>query len=155
MCICFSDILGGVPLELTTIWRQPVESLKEKISEYRKYRLIELMEDHGKFFKKLVVEEKNNLRECVSRMALGLSPPKGLMGMDRQIFDIVKNESNEDIITTLNPVARGALLEYHGQGLIRPLSLVAEIVFKSISFTNDIKGRVAELYILSRIEIEV
>ena len=72
-------------------------------------------------------------------MAFGLPPPESLVGM---VFAIIKNESNEDIITTLNPVAREALLAYHGQLLIRPLSLVTKIVFQSGGFTNDIrKGR--------------
>ena len=75
------------------------------------------MQSHSKFYKTLADKERGNLAQCVSRMALELSPPEGLVGMDRQLFDIVLNDENERVISALNPIARRAILAYHGVGL--------------------------------------
>ena len=74
------------------------------------------MQSHSKFYKTLADKERGNLAQCVSRMALELSPPEGLVGMDRQLFDIVLNDENERVISALNPIARRAILAYHGVG---------------------------------------
>jgi hypothetical protein len=84
-------------------------------------------------------------------MALALPPPKGLVGMDRQLFDIVR-DIDTSIITALNPVARDALITYHGQGLVTSLGLVAELVFNG-DYTNDNKGRIVEKYITTILEL--
>ena len=143
---------GGVPYELDLLWKQPVKTLVEKTLLYRKERVRDMMESHGKFYKKLVDKEKDNLAECISRMALGLSPPEGLVGMDRQLFDIVPSQIGNEIITTLNPVARRSLLGYHGKGLLTSLGLVAELVFNG-DYTNDTKGRIIEKYIITMLEL--
>ena len=65
---------------------------------------------HGKFYTKLVDKARDNLTDCISRMARGLSPPKELKGMDRELFVIMDDEDGHEIITALNPVARRALL---------------------------------------------
>jgi hypothetical protein len=67
--------------------------------------------------------------------------------MDRQVFDIVLDEFGQQIITVLNPVARRALLEYHGQSLIASLGFVAEIVLRESGYTNDTRGRIIAKYI--------
>ena len=141
--------LGGVPYELDLLWKQPKATLKEKILHYRQERVREMCASHGKFCRRLMIEEKANLLECISRMALGLSPPKVLHGLDQQLFDIV----GEMEITALNPVARDALLAFHGQGLLTPLGLAAEVVLRNEAFTNDTKGRIAELYIITILEL--
>ncbi|KAJ3251205.1 hypothetical protein HK103_002580 [Boothiomyces macroporosus] len=119
---------GGVPHELDLLWKQPVKSLQEKTMCYRENRVKEFTKDHSKFFDKLSKERRVNLKECITRMALCLSPPKIKVGMDRQLFDIVQNEDGSKVITALNPVARDALIAYHGKGLITSLGMVAEIV---------------------------
>ncbi|KAJ2995810.1 hypothetical protein HDV02_000387 [Globomyces sp. JEL0801] len=108
---------GGVPYELDLLWKQPEKTLIKKTLLYRQNRVNEMAVSHAKFCDKLSAEKKLNLKECISRMALGLSPPKTKIGMDHQLFDIVPDIYGKDIITALNPVARDALITYHGHGL--------------------------------------
>lgn len=143
---------GGVPYELDLLWKQPDKTLVGKTMMYRRERARDMMESHGKFFDKLSDEKKFNLKECISRMALGLSPPKGLIGMDRQLFDIMLDIDNIYIITALNPIARDALIAYHGKVLVNSLGLVADIVFNG-DYTNDVKGRIVEKYIITMLEL--
>ena len=114
---------GGVPYELDLLWKQPKETLIEKTLLYRENRKREMADSHGRFCDKLSDEKKSNLKECISRMALGLSPPTILVGMDRQFFDAVQDIDGVRTITALNPVARDALITYHGKGLITSLGL--------------------------------
>jgi hypothetical protein len=86
-------------------------------------------------------------------MALGLSPPVGSVGMDRQLFDIITEEDGKKIITALTPIARRSLLEYHGDGLVTSLNWVAEFVFSEGVYTNDVKGRFIEKYIITMVEL--
>ncbi|KAJ3319347.1 hypothetical protein HDV06_006374 [Boothiomyces sp. JEL0866] len=144
---------GGVPYELDLLWKQPKVTLIEKTVFYRQNRVNEMAESHSKFCRKLLDEEKLNLKECISRMALGLSPPEILIGMDRQLFNIVPSQNGNEIITALNPVARRSLLAYHGQGLMTSLGLVAELVFDGYTYTNDTKGRIIEKYITTTLEL--
>ena len=144
---------GGVPYELDLLWKQPVKTLVEKTLLYRKERVRDMMESHGKFCDKLSEEKKINLKECISRMALGLSPPKGLVGMDRQLFDIIKDKEDHEIITALNPIARRSLLGYHGQSLMTSLGFVAELVLKGKNYPNSIKGKISEIYITTMLEL--
>ncbi|KAJ3308025.1 hypothetical protein HDV04_001944 [Boothiomyces sp. JEL0838] len=144
---------GGVPYELDLLWKQPKKSLMEKTMCYRQNRVDEFAESHGKFYKRLITKEIENLENCISRMALCLSPPKIKIGMDRQLFDIVQNEDGSKVITALNPVARDALITYHGKGLITSLGMVAEIVLKGADYSNDTKGRIIEKYITTTLEL--
>lgn len=112
-----------------------------------------MMASHGKFYRKLVDKEKDNLEECISRMALEISPPEGLVGMDCQLFDIVQDEKGDEIITALNPVARRALLFYHRQNQLNSLKMVLELVLQSKQYSNDIKGRMIEKYILTTLDV--
>ncbi|KAJ3250169.1 hypothetical protein HK103_003795, partial [Boothiomyces macroporosus] len=143
---------GGVPYELDLLWKQPVKSLMEKTMYYRENRVGEFAESHGKFYKRLITKEIENLEKCISRMALCLSPPMIKVGMDRQLFDIVQNEDGSKVITALNPVARHALIAYHGKGLITSLGMVAEVVLQD-DYTNDTKGRIIEKYITTTLEL--
>ncbi|KAI8895287.1 hypothetical protein BC833DRAFT_529645, partial [Globomyces pollinis-pini] len=143
---------GGIPYELDLLWKQPKKTLLEKTILYRNKRVGEIAESHGKFCRKLSDEEKLNLKECISRMALGLSPPEGLEGMDRQIFDIIDDGNGHEIITALSPVGRDALITYYGRDLVTPLGLAAELVFQG-GFTNDTKEIIIEKYIITMLEI--
>ena len=143
---------GGIPYELDLLWKQPKKGLIEKTLLYREKRVEEIAESHGKFYKKLVDKERDNLAECISRMALSMPPPNLKVGMDRQIFEIVSGEKGDKIIQALNPVARRALLGYHGQGIKSSLELVAELVFDG-DYTNDTKGRIIEKYLITMLEI--
>ena len=62
------------------------------------------------------------------------------VGMDRQLFDIIK-EDYADLGTTtaLNPVARQALILIYGQNLIAPLGLVAGLVLGGGGCMDDTK----------------
>ena len=145
---------GGVPYELDLLWKQEKKTLKEKTMLYRKERVEEMAKSHDKFIQKLSEQGKRNLEDCISRMALGLSPPAVSVGMDRQLFDIIEDrESGDEIITALNPVARGALIHFHGQGLTTPLGVVAEIVLKGPDYTNNVKGKISEMYITAMLEL--
>ena len=94
-----------------------VKTLIDKAKSYRAQRIDEMVESHGKFCDKLSEEKKRNLKECISRKALGLSAPEGIVGMDRQLFVIIDDEDGDEIITALNPVARRAFLAFHGEAL--------------------------------------
>ena len=144
---------GGIPYELDLLWKQPSESLHGKTLAYRRERVRDMMESHGKFCDNLSEEKMRNLKECISRMALGLSPPEGLVGMDRQLFDILLDDDNEQVINALNPIARRALLGYHGVGLMTSLGLVAELVLKGTDYTNAMKGKISEMYITTILEL--
>ncbi|KAJ2986999.1 hypothetical protein HDV02_006406, partial [Globomyces sp. JEL0801] len=146
---------GGVPYELDLLWKQPVEGLIEKTKLYREKRVKEMGDNHGKFYKTLVDKEKDNLADCISRMALSMPPPKLIVGMDRQIFDIVPDVDGKDIITALNPVARDALITYHGKDLMNSLGVVAEIILKGTEYTNALKGKVSEMYITTMLELSL
>ena len=154
-CCCFINNLGGVPVELSCLLGQPCIDFKEKIRLYRENRVDELASGHAKFCDKLSDEKKKNLKDCISRMALGMSPPEIDTGMDRQLFDIIPHEDGQKIITALNPVARRAMLAHHGEGLLTSLSLVAEIVLSApgSDYSNDVKGRIVEKYIITTMEI--
>ncbi|KAK6093400.1 hypothetical protein MT418_006026 [Batrachochytrium dendrobatidis] len=86
-------------------------------------------------------------------MALRLSPPEINIGMDRQLFNIIEDEDGHKIITALNPVARRALLGYHGRGLMTCLGFLAEIVLKGTYYPNSIKGKISEMYITTMLEL--
>ncbi|KAK6093399.1 hypothetical protein MT418_006025 [Batrachochytrium dendrobatidis] len=144
---------GGVPYELDLLWKQPEKCLIEKTILYRRERFRDMAFSHGKFCDKLSDEKKNNLKECISRMALRLSPPEINIGMDRQLFNIIEDEDGHKIITALNPVARRALLYYHGRGLMTCLGFLAEIVLKGTDYPNSIKGKISEMYITTMLEL--
>ena len=110
---------GGVPHELDLLWKQPVEGLIEKTSLYRRQRFEEMTQSHGKFYDTLVDRKRDNLAQCVSRMALGLSPPNSRLGMDQQLFHIIKEDNaGHEMIAARNPVAREALLLFHGKHVV-------------------------------------
>jgi hypothetical protein len=143
---------GGVPYELDLLWKQPKRSLIEKTMMYRTERVSDMAESHGKFCDKLSEEKTLNLKECIARMALRMDRPEIKVGMDRQLFDIIEEDGHE-IITALNPVARRALIAFHGQGLMTSLGFVAEIVLKGTDYANSIKGKISEMYITSMLEL--
>jgi hypothetical protein len=97
---------GGVPYELDLLWKQPKKGLIEKTKRYRTKRVKEIGYTHNMFYKSLHDKEKDNLAECIARMTLSMPPPKLIIGMDRQVFDIVQDKDGEDILTALNPTAR-------------------------------------------------
>ncbi|KAJ3025957.1 UNVERIFIED_CONTAM: hypothetical protein HDU68_006429 [Siphonaria sp. JEL0065] len=117
-----------------------------------------MAESHGKFCRKLPSEEMLNLKEYITHVALGLTRPVFSVGMDRQLFDIIlqpkEGQPNkfDELIVALNPVARRALIGYHGQGLLTSLGLVAELVSRG-DYTQDVKGRIAEKYLLTTMEV--
>ncbi|KAI3658488.1 hypothetical protein MP638_001914 [Amoeboaphelidium occidentale] len=143
---------GGVPYELSLLWKQPKETLQEKTALYRHERMKEMADMHAKFSDNLSELRRQNLRECITRMAFGLSPPETITGMDRQVFDIIQDDNGDALITALNPIARQALLGYHGVGLMNSLGMVAEVVFNG-GYTNDTKGRIVEKYIVTSLEL--
>ncbi|KAJ3376379.1 hypothetical protein HDU84_000258 [Entophlyctis sp. JEL0112] len=149
---------GGVPYELSLLWDQPAASVVNKTREYRSNRVGEMADSHGKFCCKLVSEEMLILKECVARMALGLTRPAISVGMDRELFDIIRQPKEghpnevDELIVALNPVARLALIGYHGQGFLTSLGLVTELVLKR-DYTQDVKGRITEKYLLTTMEV--
>lgn len=57
-------------------------------------------------------ELKGWLTHDIPNMAVKLPPPSVLSGMDRQILDIIADESGGKVITALTPVARRILLDF-------------------------------------------
>jgi hypothetical protein len=137
------------------MWQQLAPTLEKKVALYCEERVQSMLQSHRKFCKTLSGKNLRNLDEWVSRMALELSPPKLDVGMDRELFDIVINENGGKIVCALNPIARKALLMYHGHDLITPLSLIGKHTFERKEVTNNVKERVVELYIITRMAIEV
>ncbi|KAI3659379.1 hypothetical protein MP638_001301 [Amoeboaphelidium occidentale] len=145
---------GGVPYELDLLWRQPAATLGSKTACYQENRVREMAFTHNKFYLCLSDQQKRNLMECVSRMVLGVAPPNITIGMDRQLLDIVKDTDGHQTIVALNPVARDALISFHGELLIDPFRLVTEVVLgRGGYFTNDTKGRSVESYITMMLEV--
>ncbi|KAJ3340403.1 hypothetical protein HDU83_007091 [Entophlyctis luteolus] len=148
---------GGVPYELSLLWQQLPASLIDKTKEYRINRTNELWAAHGRFCRKLDSVEKRNLEECTVRMALGLTRPDGLVGLDWQLFDIIRQPKEghpdkfDEFIVAFNPVARRSLMDYHGQDLLTSPCLVTELVLYG-SRTQD-EGRIAEKYLVSTMEL--
>ena len=83
---------GGIPFELKLLWKQPEKSFAEKIDSYRENRVEEMILSHEKFEESLSDTKKQSLKECVSRMALGLPTPVGRGKIDRQLLEITKDE---------------------------------------------------------------
>ena len=144
---------GGVPYELDLLWKQPEMTLIEKTKLYRKERVTEMRFDHKKFCNTLCPDDVWALEDCVSHMALGLSPPEGLEAMDRQLFHIVLDGNGGKIMSALSPVARLALLGRHRKSQLTHLGLVAEIILKEKLYTNTIKGKISEMYITTMLEL--
>lgn len=144
---------GGIPYELDLLWNQTGDTtLFEKTLAYRASRVTSMQFHHSKFFEKLPEGMKRNLLKCVAHMALDIAPPVGIIGMDRQLFDIIVNDQGRTIITALNPVARYALFLYHGEGFFDSLTLVVEIVLRD-DYANDVKGRIVEKYIMVVLQV--
>ena len=134
------------------LWEQNSTNLGGKTLLYCNTRVELLAELHSKFCDTLSSERKVNLKECISRMILGASPPSIKTGMDRQLLDIIIEFGNETI-TAINPIARQAILQHHGQEAISSIDIVAEEVFSHKNYTNQVKGVILEKYILSKIEL--
>ncbi|KAJ3192119.1 hypothetical protein HDU82_003313, partial [Entophlyctis luteolus] len=149
---------GGIPYELSLLWEQPAASVVNKTREYRSNRVGEMAESHGKFCHKLLSEEMLDVKEWIARMALGLTQPAVSVGMDRELFDIIRQPKEghpnefDELIVALNPVARLALILYHGQSLLTSLDWVAKLVLKG-NYTEDVKGRITEKYLLTTMEV--
>ncbi len=123
---------------------------------YREERVEEMVESHSKFIRNLPEEVKLNLKECISRMALGLSPPVLSFGMDCELFVIIGDRKAGDrTITALNPVARRALILYHGRGLTTSLGSAAKKALKRMDYTDAIKAKISELYTTTMSEISL
>ena len=132
---------------------QPANTLEEMTVMYRKERYNQIILNHGRFENRIPDKHKANLRECVARMALNTSPPDNFAGFDRQIFDIIKNEEENDIIIALNPVAREALIRSHGIGMIENLDFVTEQILSDPGYENRTKGDFIENYIKTILEV--
>ncbi len=145
---------GGIPLELEVYNAIESESFCEKLEEYKSSRLEALIVSHRKFCESLTSpNDKMNLRECLGRMALYLSPPKYLTGMDRQLFVVEDKEGHGKRIVELFPLAREAVMSLHSDIIEDSLRMVAEVVFKDQSnYTNDVKGHVVKRYIIASLE---
>jgi hypothetical protein len=122
---------------------------------YRIERLNEMGLSHANFHKNLDGKGKKNLKQCITHMALESSVPDRKDGLDRQLFAIIKNQRNENILSTINPIARMVFFEYHGLGLVSALGASLEKILKNVDLTNDLKRRVIALYFITRIELEV
>lgn len=106
---------GGVPNELSWLWKQPMPTLKEKVMLYRKQRLNEMMFNHKKFVDTLSEPFRENLLECITRMSLQMAPPNVIVGMDRQLFYFISDGEGGKRITALTPLARLSLEKSHGK----------------------------------------
>ena len=131
---------GGIPYELDLLWKQPTNTLSSKTLLYREKRLRD-------FCDTLSNRNRDNVIECIVRMALELSPPDDLEGMDQQLFVIALDQNNQKVITSMNPVARRALFVYYGASLTTSLNFVAKVVLQGRKYNNDLKGKISEKYI--------
>ncbi|KAJ3312045.1 hypothetical protein HDV04_003432 [Boothiomyces sp. JEL0838] len=136
---------GGVPFELYLLWRQPGKDLIRKTMFYREFRYNEFLQRHGKF--KCKINDYHAVN-CVSKMLLGLSPPKILVGMDPQLLERVMVKK---IIAAINPVARRALLDFYGERLVKPLEEVANHEICGVRSAN--KERILRNYLTTSLEL--
>ena len=142
---------GGNPLELDYLARCSHERWDKRLSEYLSRRVEEIIKLHNNFVKNASEEEKRSLYECIARMALGSSVPKGLHGMNRQLF-LVISDNDETKLAALNPIVRRALLSYHSKESLNAIKLASETVFSDVMVDNSTKGTMAERYIISVLE---
>ena len=137
-----------------TLWSQKEDSLKEKITSYRETRLLEMDYNHANFFDSLSENNCRSFLDCVIMMFLEQQCIGG-EGMDKELFEIVKNQDGKKNIIAINPIARKTIIKYHGKSLVKPLDIKAQLIFKSPKALNDVKGKIAQLYILTRMELNV
>jgi hypothetical protein len=146
---------GGVPLELDIYTSIKVDSFSEQLKKYKSTRLEALAVSHKKFCSSLTTEQEiMNLKVCIGRMALYLSPPEIQISMDRQLLVIEENKvTKKERIVALFPLARSAIMSFHSSIIQDSLKMVAEVVFEDrIRYPNDVKGRVVERYIITSLE---
>ena len=145
---------GGIPLELDVCNGIKADSFRMKLKEYKSNRLESLILSHRKFCQSLTSHnDQRNLKECIGRMALCLSPPNHLVGMDQHLLFVEGNQVHEKRIVALFPLARTAVTSHNSEIIQDSLKLVAEIVFKDQrDYPNDVKGRVVERYIITSLE---
>jgi hypothetical protein len=145
---------GGIPLELDFFNRINETVLSDKLHAYKSARLEQLILSHRKFCNSLTQHDVQNLKDCIGRLALRLSPPDHLCAMDRQLLVIDEDQrAPGKRLVALFPLARSAVLSYHSDIIQESLKNVAEIVFEAQSnYPNDVKGRVVENYIIASLE---
>ncbi|CAI2198239.1 13293_t:CDS:2, partial [Funneliformis geosporum] len=155
---------GAYPLELDMWHQTPGDNLSEKTQNYLEIRIKAIELNHQTYRESLSIERKLSLSQCVYSMILQITPPQITYGMDRQLMYIdtasVWEGQNKDkevkvkTIIAIHPLAKLAIIYGHNKEIINGIQMVASTVLQSSAYTNDAKGRVAELYIITEMAIK-
>ena len=151
----FSLFLGGIPLELRNIWNEDGDDLVTKLAHFQRNRVVELRLIHGNFFNSLSTELQENLKACIARMLLKLPPPDSLEGMDRELLTVIKDSRANWKIEALTPLSRKVLVGFHNNGLFESMNSVTRLIVMSKFYSNRVKGTVAKMHLLAKMEIDV
>lgn len=143
---------GAFPLEIGLLWEQPGETMSEKIASYRDNRSAETRYNHAKYCSSLSNNEKDNLREEIAHMALGVSANMILIELEKRLLCVTKDDDFKQLFVPVNPLARTAVLDVHGSDLISHIQKVAEsqLCYRRASAENE---RIVKLYIKTLLEI--
>ncbi|CAG8518080.1 25064_t:CDS:2 [Gigaspora margarita] len=102
-----------------------------------------------------------SLNSCVVSMMLGSSKPGAIYGMNRQfMYEKSVSETDEGgdtnairkTIVAIHPLAQQAIIDCHPEHPFNELRDMVSAVFNQDEFSNDTKGRFAELYIKMLLE---
>ncbi|CAG8787851.1 5620_t:CDS:2, partial [Dentiscutata erythropus] len=149
---------NSYPLELDLWHMTNGSSLVEKTSNYLDMRGTEILSNHHIFRKNLDHNELISLNSCVVSMILGSTKPDVIYGMNRQfMYEKSVSETDEEgdtnaTIVAIHPLAQQAIIDSHPEHPLNELRDMVSDVFNKGEYSNDTKGRFAELYIKTLLE---
>ncbi|KAF0528499.1 hypothetical protein F8M41_013123 [Gigaspora margarita] len=152
---------NSYPLELDLWHMTKGSSLVEKTSNYLDMRGTQIKWNYQTFRKNLDHNELISLNSCVVSMMLGSSKPGAIYGMNRQFMyekSVSKTDEGGDTnairktIVAIHPLAQQAIIDCHPEHPFNELRDMVSAVFNQDEYSNDTKGRFAELYIKMLLE---
>ncbi|CAG8817835.1 7468_t:CDS:1, partial [Racocetra fulgida] len=144
---------NSYPLELDLWYKTDGYDLEEKTSNYLNKRGDEINLSHRIFRKSLSSHELESLNECVISMIFKSTRPIRIFGMNRQFMYVCDKEdasTKRKIITAIHPLAQQAIIDSHPNNPLNELRDIVSAIFNNEEYSNDTKGRFAELYIKMR-----
>ncbi|CAG8714194.1 16287_t:CDS:2, partial [Cetraspora pellucida] len=154
-------LTNSIPLELDKWHRIKGNNLRDKISTYKKSRGKEIARQHEKFRSNLSPDKLINLKQCVATMVLKTVISDDVdYGLNRQFMYEktirIRNDIEIKTYAAIHPIAEQAIKNSHSEHYLHfknDLERVASSVFEG-GYSNDVKGRLAETYITTVLEIE-
>ncbi|KAF0537247.1 hypothetical protein F8M41_008559 [Gigaspora margarita] len=150
---------NSYPLELD-LWHWHMtnadgSSLVEETSKYLRMRGTQIKSNYQTFRKSLDHNELISLNSCVVSMILGSTSPGAIYGMNRQFMyekSVSEGGDSRETIVAIHPLAQQAIIDSHSEHPLKELRDMVSAVFNKDEYSNDTKGRFAELYIKMLLE---